>query len=102
VKYYLIADDELALTGMRFAGVEGEVVTDPAAARSAAEKAVTDSDIAVLLVTTGVEALIPDTVGRMKLSGRRPLLAVIPSPGAEGLGSDSITDLIRQAIGVKI
>jgi len=87
---------------MRFAGVEGVVVKDPASARAAAEKAAADPDIAVLLVTTGAEALMPETVGRMKLSGRQPLLTVIPSPGSGGLGPDSITGLIRQAIGVKI
>lgn len=102
MKYYLISDDELPMTGFRLAGVEGEFVTDGASARAAAEKAEADESIAVLLVTTGAVALMPETVERMKLSELRPLLTIVPSPDGKGMGPDAITGLIRQAIGVKL
>lgn len=102
MRYWLIADDSRTLEGMRLGGVSGELVSDAAQAEAAVSRACTDSSIAVLLITTAVSEWIPAAVERHKLSGRQPLLAVIPGPDGRGLGRDSITDLIQQAIGVKI
>ncbi len=102
MRYYLISDSAEALDGMRLAGVPGELVADAAEAEAAVGRACADSAVAVLFMTTAVSEWIPDTVARHKLSGRQPLLAVIPGPDGRGLGPDSITGLIRQAIGVKL
>ena len=90
------------MTGLRLAGVEGEIVTSPGEARAAAARAEADESIAVLLVTTGAAAMMPETVERMKLSEKRPLLTLVPSTDGKGLGPDAIMGLIRQAIGVKL
>ena len=97
----MIADSAEALEGMRLAGVKGELVSDAAEAKAAVQRVSGDASVAVLLITHGVEEMIPDTVDKMKLSGQRPLLGVIPGPGG-GLGPDAITGRIRKAIGVKI
>lgn len=87
---------------MRLAGIRGTLAADRQAAAAAIEAACADRSVAVLLVTKTVERWLPATVARLKLEGRSPLLTVIPDPQGDGLGSDEITDLIRNAIGVKI
>ena len=102
MRYFLVSHDQEALDGMRLAGITGTLAADAAAAEEAIQRACADGTVAVLLVTKTVERWVPATVDRLKLEGHRPLLAVIPDPRGEGLGSDEITDRIRDAIGVKI
>lgn len=102
MRYWLISDSQEALDGMRLAGVSGELVSGAAEAEKALAQARGDESIAVLLVTAAVSAWIPETVQQHKLSGHQPLLAVIPGPDGAGLGKDSITETLRQAIGVKL
>ena len=102
MRYYLLSEDETALTGLRLAGVEGRKVADAAEAEAAVKWVQAQEDIAVLLVTPAAAAWMPETVERLKISGRRPLLTVIPASDGEGLGADAIMGLIRQAIGVKL
>ncbi len=102
MRYWLVSHDRTALDGMRLVGISGTLVSDGPGAEAAIQDACADETVAVLLVTKTVERWLPATVARLKLEGRRPLLTVIPDPGSEGLGSDEITGLIRDAIGVKI
>ena len=102
MRYYLISDTAEALDGLRLAGVTGELVTSPAEASDAVERACGDETVAVLLLTVGAAAMIQETVDRLKLAGHRPLVTVIPGPGEKGLGVNAMTGLIREAIGVKI
>lgn len=102
MKYYLITEDAHALTGLRLAGVEGELVESAAQAEKAVQSAEQDSAIAVILITPKAAAWIPATVERLKISGERPLLAVIPASDGAGIGPDVIMGMIRQAIGVKL
>lgn len=102
MRYWLISDTQQALDGMRLAGVRGELAENAAQAEAAVNRVREDESVAVLMITAGVADWIPETVARHKLSGRRPLLSVIPGPDGAGLGPDYITGLIRQAIGVKI
>lgn len=102
MKYYLITEDTHALTGLRLAGVEGELVTSAAQAEKAVQSAEQNSAVAVILITPKAAAWIPATVERLKISGERPLLTVIPASDGEGIGPDVIMGMIRQAIGVKL
>ena len=102
MRYWIVSHDREALDGMRLAGVRGTLAEDEKSAEAAIAAACADESVAVLLVTKTVERWLPATVARLKLQGRRPLLTVIPDPRGQGLGSDEITDLIRDAIGVKI
>lgn len=103
MRMYAIAHDRDTVTGLRLAGIEGCLATTAAevsARISAAEKS--DSGIAVLLITETCAALVPERVQDLRLSSVNPLLVVIPDSGGSGRESDSITRLIREAIGVKI
>lgn len=102
MRYFLISEDAHALAGLRLAGVEGTLIHSPAEAEAAVSAAGQNSAIAVILITPRAAAMIPATVERLKLSGERPLLAVIPASDGAGLGTGDIMGMIRQAIGVKL
>lgn len=101
MKFFLISDNVDSMIGMRLAGVEGVRVADAEAAESAVARARADSEIGILLMTPKAAALCPDTVNELKQSNR-PLLVVIPDADGNGAAGDTVTQYIRDAIGVKI
>lgn len=101
MRIFAISDEKDTLTGLRLAGIEGELATT----RREVEKYVSDvqanSQIAVLLITEGCAALIPELVKTLKLSSTNLLLVVIPGSHGSNRAPDSITRLISEAIGIK-
>ena len=102
MRYFLISDDPDTLTGMRLSGIEGVLCASPTEVEAAAKGAEENSEIAVLLITEGCAAMIPETVARIKLHDLRPLIAVIPGSSGTIRGADSISGLIREAIGIRV
>lgn len=101
MKLLLISDNVDSLIGMRLAGVEGVLAEDAQTAENAFAAARADSEIGILLVTPKAAAFCPDTVQALRQSNR-PLLVTIPDSDGNGAAEDSITQYIRDAIGVKI
>lgn len=99
---FAVADDTDVLTGLRLSGIDGEFVNNKKEAEEVVARAETNSQIAVLLITESCAAMIPDKVKKMKLSSLTPLLVVIPGTKGSTREKDSITRLIREAIGIKI
>lgn len=102
MRIYAVSDDKDTLTGLRLAGIEGEHVSNKKETLSAVERVRQNADIAVLLMGEGCAAMIPETVNELKLSSVNPLLVVIPGSNGSNREADSITRLIREAIGIKI
>ncbi len=102
MRMFAIADEADVLTGLRLSGVEGRLVTDRREAEAGVEAAQADAQIAVLLITERCAELIPETVKKLKLSSSNPLLVVIPGMKGSNRGENSITELIREAIGIRI
>ena len=102
MRYFLISDDDDALTGMRLAGVEGKKAVNRKEVEDCIDKIVSDAGIAVMLITDKCARMAYDRISEIKLSAHRPLVAEIPDSKSPGGGPDSITDLIRNAIGIKI
>ena len=51
MKFYLLSDNVDTLTGMRLAGIEGEVLHEKDEFRAAFDKALANSETAILLIT---------------------------------------------------
>lgn len=102
MKMFAVSDDAEVLTGLRLSGIAGKLAVNKKEAEACVEEAKADSDLAVLLITENCAAFIPETVKEMKLASTIPLLVVIPGPEGSKREKDSITGLIRDAIGVKI
>lgn len=100
MKLFLISDNTDAMIGMRLAGIEGVRATSPEAVERAFDQALSDGQIGVLLITPGVEKLSPRRVRELK-RGIHPLVVTIPDGEGNSAG-DSVTEYIREAIGIQI
>ena len=83
MKMYLISDNVDTLTGMRLAGVDGIVVHKRDELKEAIEKAMSDPEIGIVLLTEKFGREIPDRHG----TGRK---------------KDFITSYVNEAIGLKL
>jgi V/A-type H+-transporting ATPase subunit F len=102
MRYFVIADEMDTLVGLRLAGIEGVVATTASEVEAQIKAAAADSNIAILLVTEPCAALCPDLIRELRLSAERPLVAVIPGISGSSREPDSITRLVREAIGIRI
>ena len=95
MKMYLISDNVDTLTGMRLAGVDGIVVHERDELKEAIEKAMSDPEIGIVLLT---EKFIDE----IKLERKMPLLIEIPDRHGTGRKKDFITSYVNEAIGLKL
>ena len=101
MKYFAIAGDRDTLTGLRLAGIDGELATDAEAVSRMIRRAVADESIAVLVVTQACADLCHGELTQLRLSASRPLVAVIPDSKG-GKVRDEMATLIGETIGVHI
>lgn len=102
MKMYLISDNVDTLTGMRLAGVEGEVVHGRKETKQAVAKILEDKHLGILLITEKLSFEIPEIIDDIKLNRKRPLLVEIPDRHGSGRQPNFITNYINEAIGVKL
>lgn len=74
MKMYLISDNVDTLTGMRLAGVEGEIAHGRKEAKAAVEKVLEDRTLGILLITEKLSFEIPELIDEIKLNRRQPCL----------------------------
>lgn len=102
MKMYLISDNVDTLTGMRLAGIEGEVVHEKAALKAALDKVLADKTIGVVLLTEKFGKEFPDVVNTVKLEHKLPLFVDVPDRHGTGRKPDFITAYVNDAIGLKL
>ena len=96
MKMYLISDNVDTLTGMRLAGVDGVVVHERDELKEAIEKAMSDPEIGIVLLTEKFGREFPELIDEM------PLLIEIPDRHGTGRKKDFITSYVNEAIGLKL
>ena len=99
MKMYLISDNVDTLTGMRLAGVDGIVVHE---LKEAIEKAMSDPEIGIVLLTEKFGREFPELIDEIKLERKMPLLIEIPDRHGTGRKKDFITSYVNEAIGLKL
>ena len=102
MKVYLISDNIDTLTGMRLAGIEGVVVHEAEETKNVIEKAASDRNVGILLITEQLSNLCKETVDRIKMEQKMPLVVIIPDRHGTGRDKDSITRYINESIGLKL
>lgn len=102
MKMYLISDNVDTLTGMRLAGVEGEIAHGRKEAKAAVEKVLEDKKLGILLITEKLSSEIPELIDEIKLNRKQPLLVEIPDRHGSGRQENFITNYINEAIGIKL
>ena len=102
MRMYLLSDNVDTLLGMRISGVDGVVLHEEDELRAKLDELLRDEDIAVVMITAKLIAMIRDTVNELKLSRERPLIIEIPDRHGRGSIGDTITRYVRDAIGVNL
>ena len=102
MQFYLISDNIDTQMGMRLAGIKGVVVHEEDEVRRELEKAVSDKDIAIILMTEKLVKLCYEMVYDIKLRRRSPLIVEIPDRHGTSEISENINRYVRDAIGLKI
>lgn len=100
MRFFLISDNADTEVGLRLAGIEGVVVPDAAGAEDALRTAVADETVGIVLITAGLSAQCRDTLIRAKKEYPRTLIVEIPD--RHGGGADSLSDYVRNAVGIKL
>ena len=102
MQFYLISDNIDTQMGMRLAGIKGVVVHEEDEVRRELEKAVSDKNIAIILMTEKLVKLCYEMVYDIKLRRRSPLVVEIPDRHGTSEISENINRYVRDAIGLKI
>ena len=102
MKFFLISDNIDTQMGMRIAGIEGVVAHSKEHVIDELNKAAEDADIAVVLMTEKLVELCHDKVYDIKLNRRRPLIVEIPDRHGNSGVINSISQYVREAIGISI
>ena len=102
MQFYLISDNIDTQMGMRLAGIKGVVVHEEDEVRRELEKAVSDKNIAIILMTEKLVKLCYEMVDDIKLRRRSPLIVEIPDRHGTSEISENINRYVRDAIGLKI
>ena len=102
MQMYLISDNIDTYTGMRLAGVEGVVVHEREELREALEKALSNKEIGIILLTEKFGRECPELIDEVKLHHKTPLIIEIPDRHGTGRKPDFITSYVNEAIGLKL
>lgn len=102
MKFYLLSDNIDTQTGLRLAGIEGVVVHEEEELRRALDAALSDKDIAVLLITEKLVNLCPVYIAEQKVSNKIPLIVELPDRHGSQRPDDYILRYVRDAIGVRL
>lgn len=102
MKYFLISDNTHTQMGMRLAGIEGVVVHEPERVMDELNKAMSDKENAVILVTEKLMKMCRDKIYDIKLKRPRPLIVEIPDRHGTLEVSSTISSYVSEAIGIKM
>jgi V/A-type H+-transporting ATPase subunit F len=102
MKAYCISDNTDTVTGLRLAGIEGEVIHDRDGILKRLDELIQEKDIAIVLMTTKTMNLVGDVVSDYKLNLQRPLIVEISDRHGSAKIGETIDGYISRAIGVKL
>ena len=92
----------LIFVGLRLAGVDGIVVHERDELKETIEKAMSDPEIGIVLLTEKFGREFPELIDEIKLERKMPLLIEIPDRHGTGRKKDFITSYVNEAIGLKL
>jgi vacuolar-type H+-ATPase subunit F/Vma7 len=97
-----ILGDEDTITGFNLAGVAGESVESSQEALEKFGRRIRMPGLKILIVTQPVVEWIKEDITRHRMRMRFPLVVEIPDAKGDLVYRESLTDIIRQAIGISI
>ncbi len=88
--------------GMRLAGIEGVVAHTESEVNEALDRAFSDEETAVVLMTEKLVTLCRGRVYDLKLNRPRPLIVEIPDRHGNSGVTEAISKYVEEAIGIKL
>ncbi|WP_407428841.1 V-type ATP synthase subunit F [Treponema sp.] len=110
MEYFVIAEREIIL-GFKLVGVDGSIAVNRNEALDAfrrvtglggAESVPVDERPKILILTEDVSAMIEEEVLKWQKSSQYPLIVEIPGIHGHMEGKKSLTDAIREAVGISV
>lgn len=102
MKCFLISDNIDTQMGMKLAGINGVVVHQREEVLAALSKAFSDEETAVILITKKLTELCSSEIYDYKLNMKKPLIVEIPDRHGDSHISDTISEYVSEAIGLKL
>lgn len=99
---YFIIGDEDAVLGFGLVGVPGTTATTAEEAQAAFEKALSNRENGIVIITERTADLIRTTVDRYIFSEDFPLIVEIPDRGGPLPDRPELRALVNQAIGIRV
>lgn len=100
MKMFIISDNKDFLTGMRFAGVDGKLVSSQESIENVINN-IDLSNVAILLITRQLALKNQNIVSKMKKKDQ-PLVIEVPDKSNLHENNDSITRYVQDAMGIKM
>lgn len=101
MKFFVIGDRDTIL-GFKLAGVEGRAVTGAFEAREALKVATSTEGVGIIIITERIADLIREEVDKYIYGTTVPLVIEIPDRQGSLEGKKSISELVKEAVGMKI
>ncbi len=102
MKFFVISDNTDTQMGMRLAGIEGVLAHTSEDVLSELNRAISDPEIGIVLMTTICINACPEIISEYKLKLSRPLIVEIPDRHGSAKISETIDAYISRAIGIKL
>lgn len=102
MRMFVISDNTDTYTGMKLAGVSGVVVHSKPEFLEQLNKVLSDKTIGIVLITEKLCNEARDTINKIKLTVKSPLIVEIPDRHGTGRKPDFITSYVNEAIGLKL
>lgn len=102
MKLFMISDNLDALTGMRLAGIKGEVVSELQPFEQLFNNVLNNKEIGVVMISPNLIAAHQELVDDVRFNRSTPLIVELQGQNEYQHPSHSITDTIRRAIGMQL
>lgn len=102
MKMYLISDNIDTQIGMRLVGIDGCVAHDAETITEEIKKAVSDSELGILIFTEKAAAMVKNYLDNLKLTLHTPLIIEIPDRHGSRDVAESINRMVQESIGLKL
>jgi V/A-type H+/Na+-transporting ATPase subunit F len=98
----IVIGNQDTVWGFALAGVGGQIVTTPQQLNQAIDAALSDAEVGIVLITEDVADMARQRVEHLTVRSATPLVVEIPGPAGPRPDRPSLSEIVRQTIGVRI
>jgi len=98
----LVIGSAPAVWGFSLAGISGHIVATVEELDEALDSALQNSDTGIVLVTSDAVDLARERLSNLMARSELPLIVEIPGPGGPSPNRQSINEMLRRTIGVRL